>query len=86
MPPVSTTFPLPSWSLKWSQLQTDVAIWRVTCTLYWQVLWQNSTRISSAVPRDALHHGKRKFFTYPTYIWRLRWGDPIWVLPRFSAS
>jgi len=24
--------------------------------------------------------------TYPTCIWRLRWGDPVWVLPRFSAS
>jgi len=24
--------------------------------------------------------------TYPTCIWRLRRGDPVWVLPRFSAS
>ena len=24
--------------------------------------------------------------TSPTCIWRLRWGDPVWVLPRFSAS
>jgi len=25
-------------------------------------------------------------FTYPTCIWHFCWGDPIWILPRFSAT
>jgi len=24
--------------------------------------------------------------TYSTCIWRLRWGDPVSILPRFSTS
>jgi len=31
-------------------------------------------------------HKKSPIFTYPTCILYLLWGDPIWVLPRFSAT
>jgi len=29
---------------------------------------------------------KVAILTYSTCIWRLRWGDSVWMLPRFSAS
>jgi len=45
-----------------------------------ELSWQ---RFASKVANFQLPH---LHLTYPTCIWRLRWGWPGWVLPRFSAT
>ena len=65
---------------------------RATCYITTKVLQTEGDaqcdKLATKLSRQRLRVICRKspILTYPTCIWHLRWDDPVWVLPRSSAS
>jgi len=69
-----------------SRGQTRANVWQTNevaaqCgKLATELSWQRSASKVANLQLPHLH------LTYPTCVWRLRWGDTVWALPRFSVS
>jgi len=56
------------------QTKVDTQCAKLATKLSWQRLQRSTFRVTASY--------LSKVANYPTCIWCLRWGDPVWVLPR----